>query len=173
MDFFKNKDVEDYILATPGGLEEKYSKYIFKRILEGIQFLHSKNVCHIDIKPNNFILNDEFDPMVIDFGFSIKVEGLQRDQTNCKQKKGNEKFLSPERLDNKEQNFSGIEDDIFRLGVLLQDLVSGVFYSKKNYDNNIIENPDYKKFWKQLEKDTEDEGKEEKNEWEAEEKIKK
>jgi len=96
MDFFENKDVEDYILTKKCGLEERYSKYIFKRILEEIQYLHSNNICHLDIKPNNFLLNDDYDPMVIDFGFAVKVDKLERGQKTCTQSNGNKNFKSPE-----------------------------------------------------------------------------
>ena len=148
MDFFENKDVEDYILTKKCGLEERYSKYIFKRILEEIQYLHSNNICHLDIKPNNFLLNDDYDPMVIDFGFAVKVDKLERGQKTCTQSNGNKNFKSPESF-NKNKPYSGIEADIFGLGVLLIYLVTGLNKINKIYDN--IKNEDYEKFWKQWE----------------------
>lgn len=42
-----------------------------KKIMEGLKFLHDKNICHLDIKPENIMVNKykkEF--KIIDFGFS-------------------------------------------------------------------------------------------------------
>ena len=33
-------------------------KVIFKQMLEAIEYIHSKNVCHFDISLENFIIND-------------------------------------------------------------------------------------------------------------------
>lgn len=45
----------------------------FKIVLglaEGLQYLHSYNVIHRDIKPANILLDDNFEPLLTDFGFS-------------------------------------------------------------------------------------------------------
>mgnify|MGYP005633253187 CR=1 FL=1 len=44
-----------------------------KKIMEGLSFLHQKKICHLDIKPENIIVNtvtNEF--RIIDFGYSSK-----------------------------------------------------------------------------------------------------
>ena len=57
----KNKILKDICLIAIQGLER-------------IKFIHSKNIIHRDIKPNNFIIgrNDPNNIYLIDFGFSRK-----------------------------------------------------------------------------------------------------
>jgi len=37
----------------------------------GIQYLHEKGIAHLDLKPANIILDEEYNPFLIDFGLSI------------------------------------------------------------------------------------------------------
>ena len=52
MDFAEKGDLLHYIFINDG-LGEKFGKFLFKKILEGIQFCHNCNVCHFDIKVAN------------------------------------------------------------------------------------------------------------------------
>lgn len=38
-------------------LPEEIAKYFFKQIIEGIQYIHSKNIIHWDIKLDNILLD--------------------------------------------------------------------------------------------------------------------
>ena len=33
---------------------------MFKKIIEGFRFIHSKNICHLDIKPENIVFDKNF-----------------------------------------------------------------------------------------------------------------
>ena len=122
MDYFKNKDLFYYIKNIKG-IKEEYAKYIFKRIVQGIQFCHEHNVCHLDIKEDNIMLNDDFVPMIVDFGRSKKLEVLKKDFKNCKEKRGTRYYRCPETYI-EESDISGIDADIFSLGVLLLFMVT-------------------------------------------------
>lgn len=42
-----------------------------KSILNGLQYIHSKNIIHRDLKPDNIITNHDFSLLkIIDFGLS-------------------------------------------------------------------------------------------------------
>ena len=131
----------DYIIFPKNGLNEKYSKLLFSKILKGIKACHEANVYHRDIKLENILLDDNYNPKICDFGLG-----------KLKQKKaiepvGTLKYAAPEVLANKLYDSSKI--DIFSLGVTLFYLVnnstgfnkateSDDFYSlikKENYDN--------------------------------------
>jgi len=70
MDYFSKGILQDYIESFE--LEEIHKKFIFKRLIEGFQFLHNNNICHLDIKPLNIVMDKDFWPVIIDFGFSKK-----------------------------------------------------------------------------------------------------
>ena len=89
---------------------------IFTKILKGIKACHEANVYHRDIKLENILLNDNYNPKICDFGLGI-----------LKQKKaiepvGTLKYAAPEVLANKLYDSSKI--DIFILGVTLFYLVN-------------------------------------------------
>ena len=41
-----------------GKIDEKICAYILRRVLEGLDFLHSKGVIHRDIKSDNILVNE-------------------------------------------------------------------------------------------------------------------
>lgn len=44
--------------------------------MSGLQYVHSKRVCHLDIKPENLMLSEDFILKIGDFGFAkIVSEG--------------------------------------------------------------------------------------------------
>jgi serine/threonine protein kinase len=53
------------------GLEWHTRFQIIKGICEGLHHLHKeKSIIHMDLKPANILLNDDFVPKITDFGIS-------------------------------------------------------------------------------------------------------
>ena len=129
IDYAEKDDLFFYIKYSNEdcGIPEEYAKYIFKRIVQGIQFCHNNKVCHLDIKPENIVLNEEFEPMIVDFGFAKILSELKRELKNCDEKRGTQFYKAPEMYIEKGK-ISGIDADIFSLGVLLMYMVSKYFY---------------------------------------------
>ena len=127
MDYLENNNLFYYIENSKNGIPEEYAKYIFKRIVQGIQFCHNNKVCHLDIKPENIVLNEEFDPMIVDFGFAKQLPELKKGLKNCSEKRGTQYYKSPE-MYIEEGEISGIDADIFSLGTVLMLLVSKRVY---------------------------------------------
>ena len=79
IDYAGNHDLLDTIVEMDLNFENSfwtsYKKiYNFiKFIIEGIMFLHQKKICHLDIKPENIMVNKKTTTYkIIDFGFSSK-----------------------------------------------------------------------------------------------------
>jgi serine/threonine protein kinase len=43
-------------------------------LAKGLQYLHERDIIHRDVKPANILLDDDFSPMLTDFGFSRFVD---------------------------------------------------------------------------------------------------
>ena len=75
IDYAGNTDLHDIILEIKQydfSVFNSYSKINFfvKHILKGIMFLHNKKLCHLDIKPENIMVNKCTNTFkIIDFGF--------------------------------------------------------------------------------------------------------
>lgn len=52
------------------GLEWKERYQIFKGMCEGLHYLHSNRIVHLDLKPDNILLDDTMVPKIVDFGLS-------------------------------------------------------------------------------------------------------
>jgi serine/threonine protein kinase len=121
--------LNQYINNYLGGFEEKYCKVIFYKIIQGIKVIHDNGICHRDIKMDNFLLDNEFNIKICDFGFS------------CYNKKyldeylGTRKYMAPEIV--KGMAYDGIKADIFSLGILLFNLRTSKFIFDLNKVNGI------------------------------------
>lgn len=59
-------------------LEEETLRSIFHRVLDALAYIHSKGVCHRDIKPDNILYDSKTELVkIIDFGISknMKLRG--------------------------------------------------------------------------------------------------
>ena len=126
------------------GLKKEYAKVIFDKILKGVLCCHEKGICHRDLKLDNILLDENFNPKIADFGSAtVNSEKLKNDGD------GTPGYAPPEIYYNKFYN--GIEADIFSLGVILFNLYIGKapfgepLKSSKFYSNIIF--GDYPKYW--------------------------
>lgn len=54
-------------------LSEKLARTLFLQVVEGVQALHKKDFVHRDIKPQNIVLDSNFNLKICDFGSSWKM----------------------------------------------------------------------------------------------------
>ncbi|XP_073533692.1 mitogen-activated protein kinase kinase kinase 8 isoform X1 [Phyllobates terribilis] len=79
-------------LESCGPLREFEIIWVTKHILKGLDFLHSKNVIHHDIKPSNIVFMST-KAVLVDFGLSVQMTG---DLYYPKDLRGTEFYMSPE-----------------------------------------------------------------------------
>lgn len=71
----ENGDLFDFI-EIGGSFPERVARYYFKCLVEAIEYLHSNEVTHNDIKLENLLLSQDFNIKLADFGLSRKPSGF-------------------------------------------------------------------------------------------------
>ena len=164
MDYFSKGNLYYYIenVGKDIGFPEKYARVIFKKILEGIKFCHERKICHLDLKPENIALDENFEPIILDFGLSDIFKDEKDNINELKRTKGTKKYAPPEVWENR--SFNGVKSDIFSLGVFLFKLVTNKYcfkecsseedkyYSKLCKEKNILNGP-YTEYWNEINKE--------------------
>ena len=142
----QNGELMNYIFYSKTGLSERLSKLIFAKILEGIQACHNAGICHRDLKLENILLDENFSPKIIDFGFAT----LNNDHLN--DIKGTENYCAPEIL--RKKLYDGFKADIFSLGALLFTLTTAKFgfgsARRNDYYYKFIAKNEIDLYWKEL-----------------------
>ncbi|XP_015784003.1 serine/threonine-protein kinase D2-like [Tetranychus urticae] len=104
-------------------LPERKTKFLIYQILIALKYLHSRNIVHCDLKPENVLLSsdDEYPHVKLcDFGFA-RIIG---EKTFLRTIVGTPAYLAPEVLRNKSYNRSL---DMWSLGVIIYVSLSGTF----------------------------------------------
>ena len=70
LEYASKGELLNYIGRYKQGIKEKYAKVIFAKILRGVLSFHKVGICHRDLKMQNILLDENFNPKIADFGFA-------------------------------------------------------------------------------------------------------
>lgn len=112
-------------------LSEESCRPLMYQIIQATKYLHSKNICHRDIKLENILLDESCSPKLIDFGFSTCFPLERKVKMFC----GTPSYMSPEIVSRIE--YRGDKADIWALGVVLFALLQGFFPFKGSSDSDL------------------------------------
>ncbi|XP_069750179.1 serine/threonine-protein kinase D3-like isoform X2 [Narcine bancroftii] len=124
-------DMLEMILSSERSrLPERLARFLTTQILKALHYLHSKNIVHCDLKPENVLLaSDDPYPQVklCDFGFAriIGEKSFRRSVV------GTAAYLAPEVLQNKAYNRAL---DMWAVGVIVYVCLSGTFPFNEDED---------------------------------------
>jgi serine/threonine-protein kinase len=119
MEYLQGRSLKDVINAM-GALEPKLATHICLQILAAAKFAHSKGIVHRDIKPQNVMIDDEWNVKVTDFG--IAHNPVAGDITQTGQMVGTAQYISPEQAQGKPISSAS---DLYSIGVVLYEMLTG------------------------------------------------
>jgi serine/threonine protein kinase len=138
------------ITNRKGDVSEDFCRYVCYTTLKGLDYLHSKNIMHRDIKSENIMISPRFDLKLCGFQFAEK---LSKNREKRNKRVGTVDWMSPEMLNYKEYN---ITVDVWSFGILVFELTTGAppYVDENRYTviEKIISEPapkliDYSKKW--------------------------
>ncbi|KAM3596638.1 uncharacterized protein V6R79_018439 [Siganus canaliculatus] len=126
----------DFIAEKENLLESEAIEFM-KQILEGLGFMHNKNIAHFDLKPENIMLSDKESPSpiikLIDFGLAHHFhQGEEYRSTS-----GTPQYIAPEVI-----AFEPLSPaaDMWSIGVITYILLSGLSPFQGDSDKDTLKN---------------------------------
>ena len=110
---------------------EKTAKILFRQIIQGIRYIHSRGIVHRDIKLENILLDLNNIIKICDFG----VGKLIKPNTILKDQCGTPVYMAPEIL--KGNGYKGFPVDVWSAGVALYIMLSGTLPFNKDKDHDL------------------------------------
>lgn len=121
MEYISCGELFERVVADDFTLTEKDCILFMRQICEGVTYMHSQNIVHLDLKPENIMCHSRtsHEIKIIDFGLAQKIQpGVP-----VRVLFGTPEFIPPEII-----NYEpiGVESDMWSLGVICYVLLSGL-----------------------------------------------
>ncbi|VAX22329.1 Serine/threonine protein kinase [hydrothermal vent metagenome] len=120
MEFVEGRDLAD-ILRKEKKMPFKRAANLIIQIAEGLAFAHERGIIHRDIKPGNILIQKNDKVKITDFGLARLQSAGSVTQTG--HAVGSPLYMSPEQVQSLPMDG---RSDIFSLGVMFYELVTGV-----------------------------------------------
>ena len=131
MDYYEGETLKKKIERGPLNLDEAID--IAMQIAQGLERAHEAKIIHRDVKPANIMLTNRGEVKIVDFGLA-KLAGqtmLTKEGTTL----GTSAYMSPEQT---RGEIVGHRTDIWALGVVLYQMLTGQLPFKGDYDQAIV-----------------------------------
>ncbi|KAE8658384.1 CBL-interacting serine/threonine-protein kinase 11 [Hibiscus syriacus] len=120
MEFAKGGEL--FTRISRGRFSEDLSRRYFQQLISAVRFCHSRGVYARDLKPENLLLDENWNLKITDFGLSAVTDQIQPDgllHTLC----GTPAYVAPEILAKK--GYDGAKIDVWSCGIVLYVLHAG------------------------------------------------
>ncbi|KAJ1283836.1 hypothetical protein BS78_03G157500 [Paspalum vaginatum] len=138
-EFMPNESWEKYIFSHDSSISQellvpKKMVKITLGIARGMEYLHqgcNKRILHFDIKPQNILLDYNFNPKISDFGLA-KLCARDQSIVTLTAERGTMGYIAPEQYS---QNFGGVsyKSDVYSFGMMVLEMISG----RRNIDPSV------------------------------------
>ncbi|CAD8138489.1 unnamed protein product [Paramecium octaurelia] len=117
MEFYNNGSLEQYTHSKYQVLSLRTKLFILAGIINGIDFLHYKQIAHLDLKMGNILIQKQLIPKICDFGEAKPFDQLQQDKCNFSRSLP---YAAPELYNSNEITPAF---DLFSFGILMCNFV--------------------------------------------------
>ncbi|MBZ0223005.1 MAG: serine/threonine-protein kinase [Dokdonella sp.] len=121
MELVEGERLDRWCDAHAPGLRERID--VFLKICAAVEYAHARLVIHRDLKPANILVTREGEPKLLDFGIARLLEREPGSQATTVLNAMTLAYASPEQV---RGDALGTATDIYSLGVVLYELLTGV-----------------------------------------------
>ena len=137
-EFIEDKKTHQYCLVieylegqTLSQLIKEKKKYkieealpIIKQIAAGLDYAHSKNILHLDIKPANIMIDSKGNTKIMDFGIAQQI-CTDQSSVNLNSLFGTPMYVSPEQIQPGKNNAVRSYTDQWSLAIIVYEMLQG------------------------------------------------
>ena len=111
MDYEHGRTLQEFIQKNRAVITENFIRNVFTKLLNGLREVHSHKLLHLDLKPSNIYMRNDYTPVLIDFGAARQTLACDTPMLKPMYTPG---FASPEHYHQRE--FLGPWSDIYSVG---------------------------------------------------------
>jgi serine/threonine-protein kinase len=124
MEFIAGHSLKQEIEQNGVFTENKLRPVIYK-IGQALEYIHEKNILHLDIKPTNILITKSNNPKLIDFGISKRYDLASDQETSTTLQAASKGYASIEQYDSEAMQVFSPRPDIYSLGATMYFLLTG------------------------------------------------
>lgn len=135
MQFCSRGTIADLLQRNSGPFHEPVARFLFGPTVAAVAYLHQNDIAHRDVKIENILLDQNYNPKLTDFSYSCRVRSAESSCKELRSREGgrpkiklNETFcgtlpyLSPEMI--KKKAYDAKKTDSWSLGICLYVLLN-------------------------------------------------
>ena len=152
LEHLSGETLHDIINKLP--MDEQTACFIFVKIMKIIERIHSAGVAHLNLRPENIMIDSSGHFKIIDFGLAADLAG-DDGEGKIKHYNGKSCYNSPQIVS--KVPYTGYSADAFALGVILFAMVCKMEPfddSSSNSAYSLFYTRSYEKYWKSVESQT-------------------
>ncbi len=132
MEYIGGGSLDDYI-QRKGTLPESETVKIAKQIGEALSFMHGKRMLHLDLKPNNIMMRENGEPVLIDFGLSKQYDEEGNPESSTSVGAGTPGYAPIEQASYREGKDFPVTMDVYALGATMFKMLTGKRVPEASY----------------------------------------
>jgi predicted Ser/Thr protein kinase len=75
MQYYEGRTIKDIVATSPELVDEAWCRTILRQILQALEMLYTMKILHRDISPDNIIVQENGDAVLLDFGSARQIIG--------------------------------------------------------------------------------------------------
>ena len=125
MEYAEGGSLKDKVKEN-GSLSEAVATRYIIQVAEALDYIHQRNMNHLDVKPGNIMLNEKDETLLIDFGLSKQYDASSGSQTSSTPIGISEGYAPMEQYKRGGVSVFSPETDIYALGATFFNLLTGL-----------------------------------------------